>query len=130
MEQEKTTIKDFTDLRVWQEGHELVLIIYKFTKSFPKEETYSLVDQMRRAASSITANIAEGFGRHGYKDKINFYYHALGSLTELRDQLLIARDVGYLKNEDFTISINKADNVNRLLHGFIAKSKTFLNKNS
>ncbi len=60
-------IKSFTDLIVWQEGHRLVILVYEITKKFPKEETYSLIDQMRRAAASVTANIAEGFGRQGYK---------------------------------------------------------------
>ena len=72
----------FTDLHVWQEGHKLVIGVYENTKKFPKEETYSMINQMRRAASSVTANIAEGFGRHTYPDKINFYYMAQGSLTE------------------------------------------------
>jgi four helix bundle protein len=65
-------IKDFTDLKTWEEGHKLVLMIYKITKSFPKDELYSLVDQMRRAVVSITSNVAEGFGRQGYKEKIQF----------------------------------------------------------
>jgi hypothetical protein len=68
----------FTDLHVWQEGHKLVIGVYENTKKFPKEETYSMINQMRRAASSVTANIAEGFGRHTYPDKINFYYMAQG----------------------------------------------------
>lgn len=76
-------IQTFTDLKVWQEGHILVVMVYKITKTFPKEETYSLVDQMRRAASSVTANIAEGFGRHSYKEKLQFYYLSQGSLTEV-----------------------------------------------
>ena len=126
MEEVKKTIKDFVDLKVWQEGHELVLIVYKFTKQFPKEETYSLIDQMRRSASSITANIAEGFGRQGYKEKIQFYYIAKGSLTELKDQLLIARDVGYLGKEEFDLAMQRVDSVYRLLNGLISKSKEFL----
>ncbi|MBI4284820.1 MAG: four helix bundle protein, partial [Chloroflexi bacterium] len=68
--------------------------IYGITKLFPKSETYSLVDQMRRAASSVTANIAEGFGRQTYKEKLQFYFLAQGSLTELKNFILIAKDVG------------------------------------
>jgi len=74
-------IEEFTDLIVWQEGHKLVLQIYKITKLFPKEETYSLTDQMRRAAVSVTSNIAEGFGRQGMKEKVQFYFLAKGSLV-------------------------------------------------
>lgn len=120
-------IESFTDLRVWQEGHKLVLLIYKLTKSFPKVETYSLVDQMRRAVASITANIAEGFGRQGYKEKIQFYYIAKGSLTEVKNFVLIAKDVGYLSEEDFKILIEQANAVDQLLQGLIRKSKTFIN---
>ena len=121
---EKKKIRAFTDLNVWQEGHSLVLKIYKATK------TYSLIDQMRRAASSITSNIAEGFGRQTIKDKIHFYYLAKGSLTELENQILIAKDVGYLDELRFREIAEQASLVQRLLQGFISKSKTFLNPKS
>ena len=121
-------IKTFTDLKVWQEGHELVILVYKITKDFPKDELYSLTNQMRRAAASITSNIAEGFGRQGYKEKIQFYYLAQGSLTELKNQFLIAKDVGYLEAKDFGVLAEKANNVHRLLQGLITKSKSFLIK--
>jgi len=124
------SIKSFTGLRAWQEGHDLVVSIYKFTKNFPKEERYSLTDQMRRSASSITSNIAEGFARQGYKEKLRFYYIAQGSLTELKNQLLISRDIGYLNNDDFKVLAEKANNVHRILQGLISKSKTFLNRTS
>ena len=123
-------IKEFTDLKVWQEGHILVLKIYDQTKSFPREETYSLVDQMRRSVSSITSNVAEGFGRQSYKEKIQFYYLAQGSLTELKNQLFIAKDVGYLKNEDFQNLIEQATTTHKLLQGLITKSKSFLHLKS
>jgi four helix bundle protein len=93
-------IRSFTDLKTWQSGHELVILIYKSTRKFPKEEIYSLTNQMRKSASSITSNVAEGFGRQGYKEKIQFYYQAKGFLTELKDQILIAKDVGYLDSSD------------------------------
>lgn len=123
-------ITSFTDLRAWQEGHALVVLIYEVTKTFPREEIYSLVDQMRRAASSITSNIAEGFGRQTYKEKIQFYYLAQGSLTELKNQILIAKDVGYLNLKDFQMLMEKANSTHRLLQGLITKSKTFLNRKS
>jgi len=66
------TIKSFTDLKAWREGHTLVIMIYASTKKFPKEEIYSLVDQMKRAAVSVISDIAEGFGRQTYKEKLNF----------------------------------------------------------
>lgn len=124
----KIKIKSFTDLKVWQEGHRLVLFVYKIAKQFPREELYSLADQMKRAAVSITSNIAEGFGRHGYKEKIQFYYLAQGSLTELKNQLLIARDLKYIEAKNFQEVAQKANDTHKLLQGLIAKSKSFLEK--
>lgn len=96
MNKEGNKITSFTGIKVWQEGHQLVIMIYKETDIFPKREVYSLIDQMRRAAVSVTSNIAEGFGRSGYKDRLRFYCQTQGSLTELKNQLLVAKDVGYL----------------------------------
>lgn len=123
----RKTIKEFTDLMAWQEGHKLVIRVYKTTEVFPMKETYSLIDQMRRAATSITSNIAEGFRRQSYKEKVQFYYLSQGSLTELKNQLLIAKDVGYLKKEQFDEIYAQVQTTHRLLQGLITKSKTFLN---
>lgn len=119
-------IKSFTDLNAWQESHKLVILIYKITKSFPREELFSLVDQMRRAVISITSNIAEGFGRQGYKEKVQFYYLAQGSLIEVKNQLLASKDIGYLTKTDFDILANQANIAHQLLQGLITKSKSFL----
>ena len=89
-------IKSFTDLETWKEGHKLVLIIYKITKSFPDEERFSLTNQLQRAMVSVTSNIAEGFSRNGKKEKVQFDYMVLGSLTEVQNQLLIAKDLSYI----------------------------------
>lgn len=121
-------INSFTDLFVWQEGHTLVVSIYKVTKSFPREELYSLVDQIRRAASSVTANIAEGFGRRSYKEKVQFYYQAQGSLLEVKNFLLIAKDVGYLSEEQLRVLMQNADQTHKLLQGFIQKTKSYIPK--
>src|SRR3989344_224377 len=91
MEQKKK-IQSFTDLEVWRESHKLVLMVYKFTKNFPKNELFGLTSQLRRAVVSITSNIAEGFSRFSYKEKIQFYSIAFGSLTEVQNQLLISKD--------------------------------------
>ena len=122
-----TKIKTFTDLKVWQEGHKLVVLVYKITEKFPSRETFSITDQMRRAAASITANIAEGFGRQGYKEKLQFYFLSQGSLLELKNFILIARDVGYLSPEDFDILVKQANLTHQLLQGFIQKTKSILN---
>ena len=78
-----------------------MLEVYSLTSDFPKEELYGLTSQIRRAAVSVSSNIAEGFVRLGDLDKRRFYYTALGSLTELQNQLLIAKDLGYLSSEGF-----------------------------
>jgi four helix bundle protein len=116
-------IKSFTDLNTWKEGHKLVLMIYKITRKFPKEEKYSLVDQMRRAVVSITSNIAEGFSRKSYTEKLQFYCMSQGSLTELQNQILVARDVGYLNNSDFELLATQAVVVHKLISGLIKKTK-------
>lgn len=121
-------IASFTDLVVWQQGHKLVVMVYKITKNFPKEELYSLTDQMRRASSSITANIAEGFGRQGYKEKLQFYYLSKGSLNELKNFILIAKDIDYLNEHELSDLMGQANRVDQLLQGFIRKSKTFVTR--
>jgi len=130
MEENKTKIKSFTDLKAWQEGHLLVIKIYKTTKNFPKDETFGLTNQMRRAAVSVTSNIAEGFGRQTYKDKAHFYYQSQGSLTELKDQIIIAKDIEYLSDTDFNELMDKANFTHQILQGLITKTKTFINPKS
>jgi len=119
-------IKSFTDLNAWKEAHKLVILIYLITKKFPREELYSLVDQMRRAVISITSNIAEGFGRQTYKEKIQFYYIAQGSLIELKNQILAAKDIGYLSKDDFDKLAQQANIAHQLLQGLITSSKRFI----
>jgi four helix bundle protein len=116
-------IKSFTDLIAWQKSHFLAVKIYKVTEKFPQRETYSLTDQMRRSATSISSNIAEGFSRQGKKEKIQFYYTAKGSLTELQNQLLIARDVEYLAKELFSDTANQTVEVSKLINGLIKSIK-------
>ena len=90
------SIKTFTDLIVWQKGHALVLEIYKITSFFPKEELYGLTSQIKRAIISVTSNLAEGFVRHSKKEKVQFYYVSLGSITEVQNHLIIARDLHFI----------------------------------
>jgi len=119
-------IKSFTDLNAWKEGHFLVLLIYKATKIFPKDELFGLVSQMRRAAVSITSNIAEGFSRNSYKEKIQFYYLAQGSITELQNQLLIAKDVGYINKSKFKEIAEQSVKVQKITNGLIKKCKCII----
>jgi four helix bundle protein len=90
----------FSEMPVWQKGHQIVLLVYELTSAFPDSERYGLACQMRRAAVSITSNIAEGFGRQTSKDKARFYLQSRGSCYEVQSQVYIARDVGYLTKED------------------------------
>ena len=117
MPEEKTKIRSFTDLYAWQEGHKLVLQIYRITKEFPRDEMFGLISQMRRAAVSITSNIAEGFSRNTSKDKVQFYSMAHGSLTELQNQLIITRDIKYLNKEEFSKIANQTVTVHKLITG-------------
>ena len=119
----RAKIKSFTDLVAWQEGHQLVLMIYKETDTFPKKETFSLIDQMRRCAVSITSNVAEGFSRRTKKEKSRFYFIAKGSLTELQNQLLIAKDVGYLKRKKFDDIAQQTVQVSKLVQGLIKSQR-------
>src|SRR5690242_13288904 len=119
-------IKSFTDLDAWKYGHELVLLLYKTTQEFPSQEQFGLTNQIRRTSVSITSNVAEGFSRNSYKEKVQFYVIALGSVTEVQNQLLIARDIGYLKKETFATIADNTVIVNKLLNGLIKKSKTMI----
>lgn len=110
-------IQSFTDLNAWKIGHQLVLMVYSLTKKFPKEEVFALTNQMRRCSVSITSNIAEGFSRQTAKEKIQFYSIAQGSLTELQNQLLIARDVGFVVQSDFSQVASLSVDAHKLITG-------------
>ena len=112
-------IRDFMDLEAWKQAHQLVLGVYSMTKKFPREEAFGITNQMRRAAVSITSNIAEGFSRQSAKEKIQFYAMARGSLTELQNQLLIARDVSYLEEDDYRHIFETLSSTHRLINGLM-----------
>jgi four helix bundle protein len=107
--------KKFEDLIVWQKAHGLVLGVYRLTAKFPSNELYGLTSQMRRAAVSIPANIAEGFGRRSDVEKARFYNIAHGSLEEVRCYLLLARDLKY--GETASLS-DQLQEVSRLLESY------------
>lgn len=90
-------INTFEDLTVWKRGHELVMAVYKACDSFPKEEVYGLTSQLKRAAISVPANIAEGFSRRSRKDKVHFYNMAQSSLSEVQYYLILGKDLGFIK---------------------------------
>jgi len=110
---ERRAAKTFQDLVVWRKAHEFVLAVYKFTQGFPREETYGLRIQMRRAAVSIAANIAEGFRKRGRADKARFINMAEGSLEECRYYLILVGDLGYGSPDNL---MGLLESVSRLLH--------------
>jgi four helix bundle protein len=107
--------RTFQDLLVWRKAHEFVLAVYSFTAAFPKEETYGLVLQMRRAAVSIPANIAEGFRRRGKADKARYMNIAEASLEESHYYLILSKDLGYGDTSNLMASLEE---VSRLLNAY------------
>ena len=116
-------MESFKDLKVWQEAHKLVLEIYRITKKFPDEERFRLTDQICRSASSIPANIVEGQSRQTTKEYLQFLYTARGSVAETKYHLLLAKDLEYLKNSDYSEIIMGYDNVGKMLNGLISSLK-------
>jgi len=112
-------INNFYDLDAWVKAHKFTLEIYGITKEFPKEELYGITSQIRRAASSVTANIAEGFSRYHYNDKIRFYHNARGSVSEIQNFLFLAKDLVFLKTESFKYLFGLSEDINKLINGLI-----------
>lgn len=112
---------DFTEMPVWQKANEIVEDVYKLSENLPKREDYALCSQIRDAAISIAANIAEGFGRGHKKDKINFYFYSRGSCFEVRSHSISGKTVGYFSEEQIEI-INKKclkviEELNKIIKG-------------
>lgn len=118
-------IESFQDLKAWQESYRLTIMVYKATKNFPREEIFALISQIRRSASSVPSNIAEGFSRFSDKDKSHFYTIALGSLTETQNHLLISKGVEYLDQKNFDEIWNQTIIVSKLCNGLIRSKRIF-----
>lgn len=114
---------DFTELRAWQAGRKLRLELYRVTRSFPQEEKFGLAAQIRRAAVSVTANLAEGYGRFSYQENIQFCRQSRASVYELRDHLTTALDAGYLPRDKYQQLETMAMGVLRLLNGYIRSTQ-------
>ena len=112
-------IKNYKELKVWQKSYQLCLEVYRVTKGFPKEELYGLTSQMRRAAMSIPCNIAEGYGRKTTPEYIRFLYIAYGSTCELETQMVLAGDLGYIKNDRIFELQSNIGEVERMLKALI-----------
>lgn len=111
-----TVVTKFTDLIVWQKSHQLTLSVYKLTLKYPKFEVFGLASQTQRCAVSQTSNLVEGFKRRTRADSVHFYNIAEGSLEELEYQLLLARDLTYIKQKEYESTLGVCEDVGRLLN--------------
>jgi four helix bundle protein len=116
-------VKDYRKLQVWQRSHALTVEIYRLTKLFPKDEMFGLTSQMRRAASSIPANIAEGAGRDGDPELKRFLTIALGSASELDYFILLSSELGYIGQPAAKNAAAEVLEIRRMLGGFVQKLK-------
>ncbi len=114
-------MKDFRNLKVWEKAHQLALALYEISNTFPREETYGLVSQIRRAASSIPCNIAEGCGREGDPELARFCLIARGSASELEYQLLLARDLKLMQPQDYEKLSEQTVEIKRMLTVLVQK---------
>ncbi len=114
-------VRNFRELKVWWNSHRLVLTVYGAIVGFPKEELYGLTSQVRRAAASVPANIAEGWGRNGDAELARFLHIAMGSASELGYHLLLARDLDLLKPPDYEKLLRDTIEMKRMLTAFTQK---------
>ncbi|MBI4726112.1 four helix bundle protein [candidate division TA06 bacterium] len=116
----KKVIQDFTDLEIYQLALDLAEWIYQITANFPKEEQYNLASQVRRSSNSIGANIAEGWGRYTYKERIHFCIIARGSLAETKHHMIFSHRMKYITTETLDTHIAKHKNLSVKLNNYIA----------
>ncbi len=114
-------MRDFKELTVWQKAHEMTLNIYRATNSFPKEESYGLTSQIRRAAGSVPANIAEGCGRNSDAELAHFFQVAAGSSSEVEYHLLLARDLGFIDDQKHQELSSQIIEIKKMLYAFLKK---------
>ena len=115
----KEKVEAFYDLEVWKRANLFTVKVYQATGKFPRDERFSLTDQMRRAASSISANIAEGFNRYHSNDKIKFYLNARGSAGESKSHVMLARDLKYINDADANAMLRELSEIEMMINGLI-----------
>lgn len=120
--------RDFFNLDVWKRAHLFVLEIYKLTLTLPANERFGITSQIRRSASSITANIAEGYERFYYKDKRRFYYNARGSLAETQNFIFLIRDLQFISPEIANRLLQTTKDIAKLINGLINYTENKLAK--
>ena len=116
MSSDRSPARSFRDLVVWQKAHEFVLAVYRYTESFPEREKYGLAHQLRRAAVSILANLAEGFGKRSSAEKARFLNIAEGSVEECRYYLILSQDLGYGPSESLMSTLQETS---KLLNAYV-----------
>ena len=112
-------MRDFKDLKVWQKAHRLVIEVYRHSRSFPADERFGLTAHLRKSATSVPSNIAEGCGREGERELARFLSIAAGSASESEYQLRLARDLGYLQSDDHRQLGQQVNEVKPMLNSFI-----------
>lgn len=117
-------MRDFRQLRVWEDAHQLTLEVYRLTKTFPKEELFALTNQLRRASVSVGSNIAEGCGRGSNKDYAHFLQMAIGSAFEVDYQIYLAKDLAYMNDENYKIISGKIDSLKRQFASLLQKVRS------
>jgi len=119
-------MQNYRDLKVWEKAHKLTLVIYKGTQDFPKEERFGLTSQIRRSSASIAANLAEGCGRRSDGEMARFIQISMGSGAELSYHLLLARDLGFLRNSDYSSWDSELSEVMRMMSSLSQKLRNAL----
>ena len=117
-------MKTFKDVIAWQKAYQLTLLIYQYTRDFPRNEEFGLKSQLRRASISIISNIAEGFKRRSLRDQLRFYNQSQSSLEEVKCQILLAYDLSYLDSKKYQHLERQSDETGRTLYGWIESHKT------
>ena len=120
-------MKDFKELKIWKRSHKLTIDIYRATQKFPKEELYGLTSQIRRAASSIPTNIAEGCGRRTNAELANFLNIASGSASEVEYELLLAKDMDYIDDVQYQLFANEVREIRSMLSAYMTKVRNAKN---
>ena len=115
--------QSFKDLFIWKEAYNITLTIYEITKDFPKFELFSLTNQLRRSSHSVNTNIVEGFHRNTGKEFVNFLHIAKGSVNETMNHLILAKDLGYITNEQFLFLEQKLISLSKIIYTSIKKQK-------
>lgn len=116
-------MRDYQQLEIWQRSHKLTLRVYSLTQTFPKEEIYGLVSQMRRSASSVPTNIAEGCGRNSSKELNKFLVIAAGSSSELQYQFFLSKDLKYISESVFKELFDEIIQIKKMIYSYCERLK-------